>query len=52
MHLGLVLPRTASHDPTDLAIDAESKGYDSIWMGELWGTSSVIKLSEIAARTD
>ncbi|MBZ6496998.1 LLM class flavin-dependent oxidoreductase [Natrinema longum] len=52
MHLGLVLPRTASHDPTDLAVDAEAKGYDSVWMGELWGTSSVIKLSEIAARTN
>ena len=52
MHLGLVIPRTGSHDPTDLAIDAERMGYDSVWMGELWGTSSVVKLSEIAARTD
>lgn len=52
MHLGLVIPRTGSHDPTDLAIDAEAQGYDSVWMGELWGTSSVVKLSEIAARTD
>lgn len=52
MHLGLVLPRTGEHDPTDLAIDAERHGYDSVWMGELWGTSSVVKLSEIAARTD
>lgn len=52
MHLGLVLPRTGEHDPTDLAIDAERRGYDSVWMGELWGTSSVVKLSEIAALTD
>lgn len=52
MHLGLVIPRTGDHDPTDLAIDAEAKGYDSVWMGELWGTSSVVKLSEIAARTE
>ncbi len=52
MHLGLVIPRTGEHDPTDLAIDAEARGYDSVWMGELWGTSSVVKLSEIAARTD
>lgn len=52
MHLGLVIPRTGAHDPTDLAIDAEAQGYDSVWMGELWGTSSVVKLSEIAARTD
>ncbi|ELY49436.1 LLM class flavin-dependent oxidoreductase [Natronorubrum sulfidifaciens] len=52
MHLGLVIPRTGEHDPTDLAIDAEQQGYDSVWMGELWGTSSVVKLAEIAAMTD
>lgn len=52
MHLGLVIPRTGDHDPTELAIDAETRGYDSVWMGELWGTSSVVKLSEIAAQTD
>lgn len=52
MHLGLVIPRTGEHDPTDLAIEAETQGYDSVWLGELWGTSSVVKLSEIAARTD
>lgn len=52
MHLGLVVPRIGSHDPTDLAIEAEELGYDSVWMGELWGTSSVVKLSEIAAKTD
>jgi len=33
MHLGLVIPRTGAHDPTDLAIDAEQQGYDSVWMG-------------------
>lgn len=52
MHLGFVIPRTGTRDPTELAIEAEGLGYDSVWMGELWGTSSVIKLSEIAARTD
>lgn len=52
MHLGLVIPRTGDRDPTDLAVDAEQQGYDSIWMGELWGTSSVVKLTEIAARTN
>jgi len=52
MHLGLVIPRTGDHDPTDLAVDAEQQGYDSIWMGELWGTNSVVKLTEIAARTN
>jgi alkanesulfonate monooxygenase SsuD/methylene tetrahydromethanopterin reductase-like flavin-dependent oxidoreductase (luciferase family) len=52
MHLGVVIPRTGTHDPTDLAISAEKRGYDSVWMGELWGSSSVVKLSEIAAKTD
>ncbi|SDR30063.1 LLM class flavin-dependent oxidoreductase [Natronobacterium texcoconense] len=52
MHLGLVVPRIAAHDPTDLAVTAEELGYDSVWMGELWGTSSVVKLTEIATRTD
>lgn len=52
MHLGLVIPRTGSHDPAELAVEAEEQGYASVWMGELWGTSSVVKLSEIAARTD
>lgn len=52
MHLGLVVPRTGSHDPTDLAVDAEGLGYDSVWLGELWGTSSVVKLTEIATRTE
>lgn len=51
MHLGLVLPRTTEHDPTDLAVRAEDLGYDSVWMGELWGTSSVVALSEIAVAT-
>ncbi|XVH33345.1 LLM class flavin-dependent oxidoreductase (plasmid) [Haloferacaceae archaeon DSL9] len=52
MHLGLVIPRSGSQDPTALAIDAEAQGYDSVWMGELWGTSAVVKLAEIAARTE
>jgi len=33
MHLGVVIPRTGTHDPTDLAISAEKRGYDSVWMG-------------------
>jgi len=33
MHLGLVIPRTGARRPTDLAIDAEQQGYDSVWMG-------------------
>lgn len=52
MHVGVVIPRTGVHDPTDLAVEAEADGYDSVWLGELWGTSSVVKLTEIATVTE
>lgn len=52
MQLGVVIPRSLEQDPTELAINAEKWGYDSVWMGELWGTSSVVKLTEIACRTE
>ena len=52
MKLGVVIPRNLDQDLTELAVNAEKWGYDSIWMGELWGTSSVVKLTEIACRTE
>lgn len=52
MQLGVVIPRSLDQDPTELAISAEKWGYDSVWMGELWGTSSVVKLTEIACQTE
>lgn len=52
MQLGVVVPRNLEQDPTELAVKAEMWGYDSVWMGELWGTSSVVKLTEIACRTE
>jgi len=51
MHLGVVIPRTGTHDPTDLAISGKT-GIRLRLDGELWGSSSVVKLSEIAAKTD
>jgi alkanesulfonate monooxygenase SsuD/methylene tetrahydromethanopterin reductase-like flavin-dependent oxidoreductase (luciferase family) len=47
----LLLPNLAA-DSADLAVRAESLGYGGVWLGELWQTSSVVKLTEIAARTD
>jgi 5,10-methylenetetrahydromethanopterin reductase len=38
--------------PVDFALRAESLGYDSLWVPELWGSSSVVQLAECAVRTD
>lgn len=47
----LNLPQMAD-DPAAIAETAEEFGYGGVWLGELWGTSSVVKLSEIATRTE
>lgn len=47
----LNLPQMAE-DPAAIAETAEEFGYGGVWLGELWGTSSVVKLSEIATRTE
>jgi len=47
----LLLPQMAD-DPAAIAETAEEFGYGGVWLGELWGTSSVVKLSEIATRTE
>lgn len=47
----LNLPQMAD-DPATIAETAEDFGYGGVWLGELWGTSSVVKLSEIATRTE
>jgi len=52
MRLGALLPHLGGLDPTELAIRAEEWGYDSVWLGELWGRSAVVTLTEIACRTD
>lgn len=39
-------------DATELAVRAEELDYDGVWLGELWGQSSVVRLTDIAARTD
>jgi alkanesulfonate monooxygenase SsuD/methylene tetrahydromethanopterin reductase-like flavin-dependent oxidoreductase (luciferase family) len=52
MPTDLLFPQTTGHDPTGLAVRAEELGYDGVWLGELWGESSVVRLADIAARTD
>ena len=48
---GLLLPDTGG-EPVEMGLRAEELGYEGVWMGELWGTSSVVTLTELAVRTD
>ncbi|WP_336133439.1 LLM class flavin-dependent oxidoreductase [Natronomonas amylolytica] len=52
MPTDLLLPMVSEMDDGDLAARAEDLGYDGLWLGELWGASSVVRLTEIATRTD
>jgi alkanesulfonate monooxygenase SsuD/methylene tetrahydromethanopterin reductase-like flavin-dependent oxidoreductase (luciferase family) len=52
MPTDLLLPMVSEMDDGDLAARAENLGYDGLWLGELWGASSVVRLTEIATRTD
>ena len=49
--VGLLLP-TLEADAASLAVRAESLGYESVWLGELWGTAAPVRLTEIAVKTD
>ncbi|HET7323506.1 MAG TPA: LLM class flavin-dependent oxidoreductase, partial [Halococcus sp.] len=49
---GLLLPGVSDVSLPTLAVRAEELGYESVWMGELWGGSSPIQLAEIAGRTE
>lgn len=51
MSRGVLVPH-AGDDAVDLAVRAEQLGYDSVWLGELWGSNSVVTLTEIATRTE
>ncbi|KZN23369.1 luciferase [Haladaptatus sp. R4] len=52
MPTDLLLPQVTTLDHTELSVRAETLGYDGLWLGELWGTSSVVQLTDIAAHTD
>jgi alkanesulfonate monooxygenase SsuD/methylene tetrahydromethanopterin reductase-like flavin-dependent oxidoreductase (luciferase family) len=48
----LLLPQVTAMDATELGVRAEELDYDGVWLGELWGQSSIVRLTDIAARTD
>ncbi|GKZ14556.1 LLM class flavin-dependent oxidoreductase [Haladaptatus sp. T7] len=52
MPIDLLLPQVTTLDQTELSVRAEALGYDGLWLGELWGTSSVVQLTDIAAHTE
>ena len=52
MSHGLLLPTVSDGGQTSLAVRAEELGYESVWLGELWGTSSPVQLAEIAGNTE
>jgi 5,10-methylenetetrahydromethanopterin reductase len=52
MSHGLLLPNISGVSRTDLAVRAEELGYESVWLGELWGGSSPVTLAEIAGKTE
>lgn len=52
MRIGLLLPRLGDLDTVDVAVRAEELGYEDVWLGELWGGSSVVTLTRIAERTN
>ncbi|MDS0473592.1 LLM class flavin-dependent oxidoreductase [Natrinema sp. 1APR25-10V2] len=52
MDVGLMVTGFGDVDLADAAVRAEDRGYDAIWVGELWGASGVVQVTEIACRTD
>lgn len=52
MHVGLLLPESETVSPIDPARSAEKLGYDSVWMGELWGGDALVRLATVAEHTD
>lgn len=51
MNYGLVLPSDPKTVP-EFAVEAEELGYDSVWLGELWGENAFVELAAAAERTN
>ena len=52
MRPGLLLSGLGEIDPVEVAVQAESLGYDAVWLPELWGESSPVTATAIAENTD
>jgi alkanesulfonate monooxygenase SsuD/methylene tetrahydromethanopterin reductase-like flavin-dependent oxidoreductase (luciferase family) len=52
METGLMVTSFSDATQADVAVRAEERGYDAVWIGELWGESGVVQLTEMATRTD
>ncbi|MBZ6493815.1 LLM class flavin-dependent oxidoreductase [Natrinema longum] len=52
MDVGLMVTSFGDVNLGDIAVRAESQGYDAVWVGELWGESGVVQATEMACRTD
>ncbi|ELY91609.1 LLM class flavin-dependent oxidoreductase [Natrinema altunense] len=52
MDVGLMVTAFGDVDLADVAVRAESQGYDAVWVGELWGASGVVQATEMACRTE
>ena len=52
MRPGLLLSGLGEIDPVEVAVEAESMGYESVWLPELWGESSPVVATAIAENTD
>ncbi|QCS43809.1 LLM class flavin-dependent oxidoreductase [Natrinema versiforme] len=52
METGLMVTAFGDADLADVAVRAEERGYDAVWVGELWGASGVVQTTEMACRTD
>lgn len=53
MHIGTYLPTGISPEKRrSFATDAEQRGFDSLWTGELWGDDSVVTMTDVARSTD
>src|SRR4051812_13082812 len=50
-YMGYAQPGTSPAELIDLAVEAESLGYDSAWAAEAWGVDCVSVLAWLGART-
>lgn len=50
MRLGVLLPEGDRTAPYDVAEYAAARGYDALWLGELWGADAFVQLTGLAHR--